>query len=192
MVKAHSIKYFNEIKSVLDSIDLEVLEKVVNLISKAYYGDCHIFTMGNGGSASNASHFACDINKGVSTPDSRKFKVISLTDNIPLITAYANDLSYEDIFVEQMKNYLKAGDLVIGISGSGKSKNILNAIDYANINKATTIGISGYDGGLLAKKVHLSLNVKVNDMQKCEDVHLILIHIIMQILNRQLQGKNFE
>ena len=189
MVKDFSIRYFNELKAALDSIDLDVFEKVINIFLNAHEKEKRIFVMGNGGSGSTASHFACDINKGVSYPLTKKFKVISLNDNMPLVMAYGNDISFEDIFVEQMKNFLTPGDVVIGISGSGNSKNVLKAIEYANKNGATTIGLSAFDGGLLAKTAQISLNVKVDDMQKAEDSHLILSHLIMQLLEGKLCHK---
>lgn len=192
MVKEQSLKYFSEIKSVLDSLDISAIEKVVDLLYSTYSNGNYIFIMGNGGSASAASHFACDINKGVSHPFLKKYRVISLSDNIPLITAYANDISYEDVFIEQMKNYLEPGALVIGISGSGNSRNILKAIDYANENSAVTVGLTGFDGGVLAKKVSVNVNVGINDMQKCEDVHLMLIHLIMQVMQSKLRQKDFS
>lgn len=189
MVKDYSIRYFNDIKTILDNTNLLVLEKIINILLNAYYSEKQILVMGNGGSASTASHFVCDINKGVSYPLSKKFRVISLSDNIPLIMAYSNDLSYEDIFIEQIKNYLKPGDVVIGISSSGNSKNVLKAIEYANENKAITIGLTGFDGGLLAKLAQVNLNVMTMDMQKSEDIHLILTHLIMQILQEKLNQK---
>lgn len=189
MVGEYSTKYFSEIKEVLDRIDLKAVEKVVGLLTKAYHGEDQIFVMGNGGSASAASHFACDINKGACQPFLKKFKVISLSDNIAMITAYANDLSYEDVFVEQMKNYLKARDVVIGISASGNSANVLKAVEYAKSQGATTVGLTGFDGGELGKKAEINLHVSVKDMQKAEDIHLMLIHLVMQLVQRELERK---
>jgi len=188
MVTEYCTAYFKEIKKVLDGIDLKAMEKFVDLLLRAYRKDNRIFVMGNGGSASAASHFACDINKGACLPYIKKFKVISLSDNIAIITAYANDLSYSEVFVEQLKNHLEPEDLVIGISGSGNSANVLKAVDYANANNAVTVGITGFDGGRLAGKVFLSLNVGVRDMQKAEDIHLMLIHLVMQIIQKELEA----
>lgn len=191
MVKNYSIRYFNEIKTILDNIDLALIEKVIALLLKAYQSENHVFFMGNGGSASTASHFVCDINKGVCTSLSKKFKAICLNDNMPLIMAYSNDLSYDNVFVEQMKNYLGPDDVVIGISCSGNSKNVLKAIEYANDKKAITVGFTSFDGGLLAKKAQFVINARVNDMQKSEDVHLIISHLIMQILIERLNEMDF-
>lgn len=189
MVRENSISYFNRLKEVLDAIDLDRLEDVVEILLTAYHNENHVFVMGNGGSGSTASHFACDINKGVSHTLSRRFRVISLNDNMPLIMAYSNDLSYEEIFVEQIKNYLGPDDVVIGVSGSGNSRNVLKAIEYANRNQAITIGFTGFDGGQLAKVSQVSLNAAVSDMQQAEDIHLIITHLIMQLLQKSLAGK---
>jgi len=186
MIKEFSLDYLNEIKSVLSDLPLEKFEEVVNLILNAYVEERQIFIMGNGGSGSTASHFACDINKGVCFGLNKRFKVICLNDNIPTMLAYANDVSYADIFVEQLKNFLKPNDLVIGISGSGNSENVLRAIRYANENGAYTIGFTGFDGGKLVTLAHASLVVPANDMQKVEDVHLILTHMLMQIAHKKL------
>lgn len=186
MIKEFSLDYLNEIKSVLDDLSLEKFEEIVNLILNAYVEERQIFIMGNGGSGSTASHFACDINKGVCFGLNKRFKVICLNDNIPTMLAYANDVSYADIFVEQLKNFLKPHDLVIGISASGNSENVLRAIRYANENGAETIGFTGFDGGKLADLAHTSLVVPANDMQKVEDVHLILTHMLMQIAHKKL------
>ena len=142
--------------------------------------------MGNGGSASTASHFACDINKGVVNGLEKRFRVVCLSDNIPTILAYANDQAYDAIFVEQLANFLTKNDLVIGISGSGNSTNVINAIQYANENSAITIGLTGFNGGELAKVAHQSIIVPSDDMQKIEDMHLIMVHMVMQILNEKL------
>jgi len=186
-MKEAILNYFNELKKVIDHIPIQKFEEIVEVMLAAYQQEKQIFIMGNGGSASTASHFACDINKGVSFGLKKRFKVICLNDNVPTVLAYANDISYEDIFVEQLKNFLKPGDLVIGISGSGNSGNVLKAIDYANENRAKTIGLTGFDGGRLAKLAQVSLIVPINDMQKVEDIHLILTHLIMRILSEKIK-----
>jgi len=186
MMKEFALNYLGELKDAIESLSLDKFEEVVSLILRAYTGENQIFIMGNGGSASTASHFACDINKGVSFGLEKRFKVICLNDNMPIILAYANDNSYEDIFVEQLKNFLNPDDLLIGISGSGNSKNVLRAVQYGNENRAKTIGLTGFDGGKLAKLAQTSFVVPVNDMQKVEDVHLILTHMIMQSVYKKL------
>jgi len=172
--------YICDLKEVLDDFPHEQFERVIDAMLDAYYNDKHIFTMGNGGSASTASHWVCDINKGCSLDKEKKFKMMCLNDSISTLLAYANDLSYEDVFVEQLKNFLVSGDVVIGISGSGNSENVLRAIDYANNNGGTTVGLCGYSGGKLFQMVDIPVLAKVDDMQKVEDIHMIVVHMSMQ------------
>jgi D-sedoheptulose 7-phosphate isomerase len=186
MNNSFSLDYISHLKKVLDTFPHETFEDIGRVLLSAYHDEKHIFIMGNGGSGSTASHFACDINKGCCLDLEKKFRVICLNDNIPSILAYANDLSYDKIFVEQIKNFLQSGDVVIGISGSGNSDNVLQAVSYAKDKGARTIGLSGYDGGRLAQIVDISFVAEVNDMQKAEDVHMIVIHILMQYLCRAL------
>jgi D-sedoheptulose 7-phosphate isomerase len=139
--------------------------------------------MGNGGSASTASHWVCDILKGCSYGlTSKPFKILSLNDNLPTLLAYANDVGYEDVFVEQLKNFCKNDDLLIAISGSGNSKNVIKAIEYGRTVGAYTVALTGYSGGKLKELAHLSLHINVNDMQVAEDCHSIIMHSTMQSL----------
>lgn len=190
MIKELVKAYLDEEKRVLDTVSLEIFDEIVQLVGNAYDRDNQIFVMGNGGSGSTASHFACDINKGVSFHLDRRFKVICLNDNIPTMLAYANDNSYDDIFVEQLKNFLNPGDVVIGFSGSGNSKNVIKAIHYANEHAAISVGFTGFEGGQLAKIAKIALVVPVNDMQKIEDIHLIFAHLIMHIFYKKLVDRN--
>lgn len=180
--------YISGLKQALDSIPPERFEELIQQLETAHHDGRQIFMMGNGGSGATASHIACDFNKGVSLGLEKRLRVMSLNDNVATMTAYANDVSYEDVFVEQLKNFLRRGDLVIGISGSGNSPNVLKAIEYANTAGAHTIGLTGFNGGKLAKLVRTSLNVPVNDMQKAEDVHMILFHVAMQVLYARLRS----
>jgi len=178
--------YLTLLTETINRIDVSEISGITELLIDAYHRNANIFIMGNGGSASTASHFACDINKGVSLNLDKRFKVISLTDNLPTIMAYANDLSYEDIFIEQLKNFLNPGDLVIGISGSGNSKNLIKAIEYAKNRGNITIGFTGYDGGRLKTISDHNFHVHIDDMQISEDLHMILTHILMRILCEKL------
>lgn len=178
--------YFEGIKSVLDSLPKKEILGLFNLLLEVYHDEKTVFTMGNGGSASTASHFTCDINKGVSINLEKKFKVICLNDNLPTLLAYGNDFSYNEIFVEPLKNFLRPGDLVIGFSGSGNSPNILKAIEFANSKKAKTFGLVGFSGGKLRQLAQASIHVNIHDMQKSEDVHLIITHLMMQLLCNNL------
>ena len=179
-------EYIEEFKMVLDKFPFKEFEKIVDILLTAYNEQKRIFIMGNGGSASTASHFACDIGKGCSYKLDKRFKIFCLNDSIPTLLAYANDLSYSDIFVEQMKNFLEPGDVAIGISASGNSENVLKAISYAKKMGGKTVGLSGFDGGKLKNIVDIPLVVYINDMQKVEDIHLIIVHILMQFLNQKL------
>ena len=177
--------YFSTLKDVIDLIDRESINTVINLLQKAYEEERQVFIMGNGGSASTASHFACDFNKDLSYGKRKRFKVISLNDNLPILLAYANDVSYENVFVEQLKNFFNPRDYVIGISGSGNSRNVIKAIEYANQNGGTTIGFCGYSGGKLKEVAQYCVHVPINDMQISEDLHMIMTHLIMHVLDKQ-------
>jgi D-sedoheptulose 7-phosphate isomerase len=174
--------YISDLTSVLTTLPFSNIEKTIETVIQANENNKKIFIFGNGGSAATASHFTCDINKGTLNGLKNRFRVICLSDNIPTMLAYANDMSYEDIFIEQLKNYLEENDVVIGISGSGNSQNVLKAIEYAGKNKAVTIAFTGFNGGKLAGMVDIPIVIPVNDMQKVEDGHLILTHMIMQAL----------
>lgn len=176
--------YLTQLKEALNSLDVHDVNTVLNVIKSAYEGEKTIFIMGNGGSAATASHIVCDINKGVSFGKNKRFKMMCLNDNIPTILAYANDFSYDDVFVEQLKNFLRSGDIVIGISVSGNSANVLKAIEYANEKNAITVGLCGYNGGHLKKKVKYFIHVGVDDMQIAEDMHLIIGHIMMRMYEK--------
>ncbi len=177
-------KYLSSLIEALNKLDKTQIERFTRALSQARSTDKNIFIFGNGGSGSTASHMAGDFNKGCSYKKRKRFKVICLNDNSPALLAYANDVSYNDIFVEQLKNFMTAGDLVIGISGSGNSENVIRAVDYANKNGAFTIGLTGFNGGRLRRKVRLAVHANVNDMQKAEDIHLIFNHIAMQVLGQ--------
>jgi len=179
-------QYLNGLNGLLDGFDTEAFDRIVNTTLDAYSDETAIFIMGNGGSASTASHFACDINKGCCLNLDKKFKVICLNDNIPSLLAYANDLDYASVFVEPLKNFFRSGDLVIGISGSGDSENVLRAIRYASENGGKTIGLTGYSGGKLGRLVDIAYVAASDDMQKIEDVHMIIVHMIMQAVHGAL------
>jgi D-sedoheptulose 7-phosphate isomerase len=179
-------QYLNGLNGLLDGFDTEAFDRIVNSILDAYSDEHAIFIMGNGGSASTASHFACDINKGCCLDLDKKFKVICLNDNIPTLLAYANDLDYASVFAEQLINFFRSGDLVIGISGSGNSENVVRAIRYANENGGKTIGLAGYSGGQLGQLVDIAYVAASDDMQKIEDVHMIIVHMIMQAVHGAL------
>ena len=185
-------QYLNGLKALLDRFDGETFEAITTSIIDAYHSEKTIFSMGNGGSAATASHFAADINKGCCLDLDKKFKVICLNDNISTMLALANDLAYEAVFIEQLKNFFKPGDLVIGISGSGNSENVLNALTYAKENGGRTIGLTGFSGGKLSRIVDVAFIAKVDDMQKVEDMHIIVVHMVMQAVYGALHNRSFN
>ena len=181
-----SEQYIARLKTVLDAFDHAVFDHMVAAVLDAYARRAHIFVMGNGGSGATASHLACDINKGCCVDLELKFKMICLNDNMPTMLALANDISYDAIFEEQLKNFFNPGDLVIGISGSGNSQNVLLAIRYAAAHGGKTIGWSGFGGGRLAGLVDLAFVAQSHDMQQVEDAHLVVAHMLMQAVYAQL------
>lgn len=174
-------EYLKSLSSVLEKLDRDEIRQLVDVLDDARLKGNTIYICGNGGSASTASHMVCDLNKGACYHSQEKFRAVSLSDNVPTMMALANDVDYKDIFVEPLKNFMKAGDVVIGISGSGNSPNVLKAIEYANAHEGVTVGLTGYQGGKLKDMAAYSVNVRYNDMQISEDVHLILGHILMKI-----------
>lgn len=175
--------YLAELNNILSTIDTKEFEVFIEELTGAYKRQSNIFICGNGGSAATAAHFVCDINKGVSFGKEKRFRVICLSDNIPTLMAYANDVSYDSIFIEQLKNFMNTNDLVVGVSGSGNSENVLRAIRYGNENGGRTFGICGCGGGKLKDIAQKSLVINSNDMQKVEDSHLIILHCVMQWFN---------
>ncbi len=179
--------YIRELKQNLDKLNLAKIDQAVNIILHAFKRQKKIFIMGNGGSASTASHMACDLGKGtlrrVYDDSEPRLKVYSLTDNVAALTAYANDLSFEDIFIQQLRNLAEKDDVVIVLSGSGNSKNIIKAISYAKKCRSKTIGILGFkDGGKAGRLVDCAIIVDSNKYGICEDITLILNHIFISLL----------
>ena len=188
MIREYLSEYCAGLSKALEGVSPERFEEFVYLLENAYQEERQVFFMGNGGSALTASHITCDLNKGVSYGRQKRFRVICLNDNLATVSAYANDVSYAEAFVEQLKNFLRPGDVVVGISGSGNSSNVLKAIDYANSHGAHTVGLCGFNGGKLAGMVRTPILAPVQDMQKAEDVHMILFHVVMQVLCARMQG----
>jgi len=179
-------EYYERLKSTIDRISRDEVDLFLKVLIEALEGGKTIFTMGNGGSAATASHFAVDFNKGLSYGKARRFRFICLSDNIPTITAYANDISYDDVFVEQLRNLLEPGDLVIALSGSGNSRNVIKAVDYANRSGAITVSLTGFDGGELKRIARYGVHVPLADMQVVEDLHMVLDHLAYAVLEKLL------
>lgn len=174
--------YLETLAAVHLQIDKSSIENAIDIISTTYQAGGKVITCGNGGSAATASHYITDWNKMVNLATGRRFRGVSLCDNIGLITAYGNDLTYEDVFSGQLEALLDEGDLLIAISGSGNSPNVIKAVEYANGNGATTLAIVGYDGGRLKPLAHHAVWVPSFDMQICEDFHMIFGHMAMKSL----------
>ncbi len=170
--------YKSAVLEAIERIDLERVGQAIQWFRDARANSRHIFVCGNGGSASTASHFTCDIVKGASYNREQRFRILALTDSLPTITAYSNDVSYECIFAEQLKNFAQPEDLVMCISGSGNSPNVVRAMEYANTIGCRTIALTGRDGGKLGPLAQLHINVGVPHMGRIEDAHMIVCHMI--------------
>jgi D-sedoheptulose 7-phosphate isomerase len=162
----------------LQTIDLAGVAQAIDWFDSARREGRSIFVCGNGGSASTASHFVCDVVKGASYNRGQRFRILALTDNLATLTAYSNDLSYECVFAEQLKNFAQPGDLLLAISGSGNSPNVLRAVEYANSVGCQTIAMTGRDGGKLGPLAKLHLHVAEPHMGRIEDSHMVMCHMI--------------
>jgi D-sedoheptulose 7-phosphate isomerase len=190
--KEYTQSYLADIKHILDAMEADLIIKIDDIASVLAGAREHrktVFVMGNGGSAATASHFVIDLSKMTITEGSPRFRAISLNDSIPTMLAWANDASFEDIFLEQLKNLMGPGDVVMGISGSGNSMNVIKAIEYANGHGALTIGLSGYDGGKLLKIARHNIHVPSHNMQRVEDIHLIIEHLLISLLRDEKAKK---
>jgi len=170
--------YKADLLKAIETVDLEKVNQAIAMLAQARDEDRHIFVCGNGGSASTASHFVCDMVKGASFGYAKRFRIMALTDSLPTITAYSNDVSYECVFVEQLKNFAQPGDVVLAISGSGNSPNVLRAVEYANSIGCKTIALSGRNGGKLGPLAQLNIQVSNPHMGRIEDGHMIVMHMI--------------
>ena len=177
--------YLRRLEGELSAIDRESLGRWADLIYRAWEQQRFVFILGNGGSGTTASHMAEDLGKGtlrnedLRDEDRKRLRVLSLTDNTGWITALGNDLAYDQVFVQQLMNYGSAGDVVIAISGSGNSANVLNAVDWANRHGLHTFGLTGYDGGKLRELQQDGLHVAVQDMGMVESIHLCVFHWVL-------------
>lgn len=174
--------YIKAETTLLNGMDTAAVKKVLETFLEAYEKEASIYVFGNGGSSSTASHLANDFNKGISEYMEKKFHVKCLNDNMATVLSVANDIGYQDIFSFQLKNKVKKGDLVIGISGSGNSQNVVEALKYAKEKGAVTIGWVGFDGGKVSEISDITFHVPVNDMQLVEDMHMVLTHLLMSVI----------
>lgn len=181
------ISYVAELQRTLESLPKDTIARVIDILEQARLEDRQVFIMGNGGSAATASHFVCDLSKNTRKAGWPLFRVIGLTDNMPIFSAYANDEGYENVFVQQLASLVRPRDVVIGISTSGNSENVIRAIDLANQVDAITIGFTGYQGGRLGPMCDIEVRVPSNSIEQLEDVHLMLEHLICKALRDRLQ-----
>lgn len=181
-MSSFSAVYLGKLVRCLERLDGEELDRGIELIRTAWQGKRQVITLGNGGSAMTALHFINDWNKMIPLATGKPFRGRSLLDNIGMVTAYANDMSYADVFAEQVKNVAMPEDVVVAISGSGNSENVIRAVTVANQLGCKTLGLCGYNGGRLKSVAEHVIWVNVDDMQLCEDAHSIFGHIVMRAL----------
>ena len=179
-------EYLEGLKKCLDTLSLEQVAEVIGFLEEAYREGRQVFIIGNGGSAATASHLACDLGKNILPKEgreaARRFRVMALTDNVPWMTALANDLGYEHIFSEQLRNLVQEGDLVIAISGSGNSPNIVEGVRAAKALGAKVVGILGFDGGKVRGMADACVVVESDTYGHVEDVHMALDHLVTAYL----------
>lgn len=175
-------QYVDQLSYALDRIPVDSIQKAIFEIDKVIHNGNSVFTCGNGGSALTASHFVTDWSKMCWTNKGRPFRAYCLSDNIGMLTAYSNDISYDDVFAESLKNYAKPGDLLIVVSGSGNSENIVRALHAAKKLALSTIGLSGFNGGKVNQLADISVHYPIDDMQIVEDLHLSFGHMVMKSL----------
>ena len=170
--------YKTSLLRALDTVDLDLVTKAIDTLADARERGATIFVCGNGGSASTASHFVCDMVKGASFGREKRFRIMALTDSVPTITAYSNDVGYDCIFAEHLRNFARPGDVLLAISGSGNSPNVVHAVEYANQAGCRTIALTGRDGGRLGRAAQLEIRVSEPHMGRIEDGHLMVCHIL--------------
>jgi D-sedoheptulose 7-phosphate isomerase len=170
--------YKTEVLKAIETIDLEKVGQAIEALRRAREEGRNIFVCGNGGSASTASHFVCDMVKGASYDRQRRFRIMALTDSLATLTAYSNDVGYDCVFAEQLKNFARPEDVVLAISGSGRSPNVLRAVEYGNSIGCRTIALTGRNGGELGRLAQLNLQVSHPHMGRIEDAHMIVLHMI--------------
>src|SRR5215831_3087422 len=183
-------KYFQRLAKLIPQLPFPAIEAIADVILQAYEKNQTVFVFGNGGSAASASHMMVDMNKGTGEPVAgKRLKVMALTDNVPLLTAWANDSSYERVFAEQLKNFVQRGDVAFAISGSGDSANVVLALETARERGAVTVGISGYSGGKMKAYCDICAVVPSNNMQMIEDMHHSILHSIFIAVRENMASR---
>ena len=184
-------QYFEELHRVATSLCHDGIDQIADTLVRAYESGQTVFTFGNGGSAALASHVACDLGKGTAYCNGgKRLRILALTDSIPMLTAWANDSRYEDVFSEQLRNFVQARDIALAISGSGNSRNVLNALQVARQAGATTLGISGFEGGAMKSLCDICVVVPSNNMQIIEDLHLAIAHSVFRIVHGRISCRS--
>lgn len=183
-----SEEYFGMSQQLVANLPYQEIDQVINELMRAYEHGKNIFMFGNGGSASLASHFACDLSKGtvVSENGQKRFRVMALTDNVPLMTAWANDSCYEQIFAEQLQNFAVSGDVALAISGSGNSPNVLRGLEAARSHGVRTVGLTGFEGGKMKSLCDVCIILPSDNMQIIEDFHLSVTHAIFSVIRQRI------
>ena len=181
--------YFGCLNQTMNDLPFGAIDEITELLLDAYEAGRMIFLFGNGGSAALASHFACDLGKGTANGTRKRFRVLALTDNVPLITAWANDAKYQDIFAEQLANFVQPGDIAFAISGSGNSPNVLRALELARQMGAITVGLTGFQGGKMKKLCDRCMIVPSDNMQIIEDLHVCVAHALFTAIRRRISQR---
>lgn len=182
--------YITTLQLTMDQLPRQAIANVIEVLQQARMKGSQVFILGNGGSASTASHFACDLAKNTRQGGLPHFRVIGLTDNMAMFSALANDEGYENVFSEQLASLVRPGDIVIAISASGNSKNVINAAEAAHGYEATVIGFTGFDGGRLMQLADINIHVNSNIIEHVEDIHLMLEHLIVKSIKEQARTSN--
>jgi len=193
-------EYLEEVSQIAKNLDRRSIDAAIDILHQAWKDDAQVFTIGNGGSASTATHLACDLNKWVSdTAQGRKFRAFSLVDNVPLVSALTNDNGWGDVYLEQLRNFFRRGDVVVAISvhgGSGSdragpwSQNLLRAVRYAKENGGKVVGLAGFDGGVLKTASDACIVVPADSTPHVEGMHLVITHLMCEQLRERLAGRN--
>jgi len=185
-------EYFTSLQEVLDHLDFSMIDRMTDAVWENYERGRALYIFGNGGSAALASHFACDIGKGTVSASRKRLRTVALTDNVPLITALANDLAYADIFSEQLAGLAEKGDMALAISGSGNSPNVVRGLEEARKLGLRTIVLTGFTGGRVKALADLCLIVPSDNMQHIEDAHLCATHAIFRAIRHRMTQANAE
>ncbi len=187
-VQSYIKDYLRSLRALLSDVEPAEVERVVDILWECYQNGCRLVLCGNGGSAATASHLVCDFQKNVYLESGRAWEVVALTDSPSLLTAWGNDTEYANVFAGQARTWLREGDVLIAISGSGNSPNVLAAVDVANAVGATSIGWSGFGGGKLAERARVNVIVSSPNMQMIEDIHMVLGHMVYSALRDRIKG----